>query len=82
MIYFFNSLYRVVLNVCVCCALQAGTQGVCKTLYALTEDEKADRILLTKTRDLNNCREKIVKDLGLAYTEQCEECQKVNLCSL
>ena len=64
--------------VCVCSALQAGTQGMCKTLYAITEDEKAERILLTKTRDLNNCQEKIVKDLGLAYTEKCTECQKVN----
>ncbi|CAL8393719.1 unnamed protein product [Boreogadus saida] len=55
---------------------EAGAQGVCNTLYAITEDEKADRILLTKTRDLNNCQEKIVKDLGLAYTEKCIECQK------
>ena len=71
------NLYRVFLNERVRCALQAGAQGVCNTLYAITEDEKADRILLTKTRDLNNCQEKIVKDLGLAYTEKCIECQKV-----
>ncbi|XP_060889620.1 vitellogenin-1-like [Labrus mixtus] len=55
---------------------EAGAQGVCKTLYAITEDEKADRILLTKTRDLNHCQEKIVKDLGLAYTEKCSKCQQ------
>ncbi|XP_045904896.1 LOW QUALITY PROTEIN: vitellogenin-like [Micropterus dolomieu] len=55
---------------------EAGAQGVCKTFYALTEDEKADRILLTKTRDLNNCQERIMKDIGTAYTEKCAKCQQ------
>uniref|UniRef100_A0A4W6F771 Uncharacterized protein n=1 Tax=Lates calcarifer TaxID=8187 RepID=A0A4W6F771_LATCA len=55
---------------------EAGAQGVCKTLYAITEDEKAERILLTKTRDLNHCQEKIMKDMGLAYTEKCVKCQQ------
>ncbi|XP_035508778.1 vitellogenin-like [Morone saxatilis] len=55
---------------------EAGAQGVCKTLYAITEDDKAERILLTKTRDLNHCQEKIIKDLGLAYTEKCAKCQQ------
>ncbi|XP_068616270.1 vitellogenin-1-like [Brachionichthys hirsutus] len=55
---------------------EAGAQGVCKTLYAITEDEKAERILLTKTRDLNSCSEKIIKDMGLAYTEKCDKCQQ------
>nr|BAE43870.1 vitellogenin [Pagrus major] len=55
---------------------EAGAQGVCKTLYAIAEDEKAERILLTKTRDLNHCQEKIMKDLGLAYTEKCAKCQQ------
>ncbi|XP_068174544.1 vitellogenin-1-like [Antennarius striatus] len=55
---------------------EAGAQGVCKTLYAISEDEKAERILLTKTRDLNNCQEKIIKDLGLAYMVKCDNCQQ------
>ncbi|KAM4629838.1 vitellogenin-like [Polymixia lowei] len=55
---------------------EAGAQGVCKTLYAITEDERAERIILTKTRDLNHCQERIIKDIGLAYTEKCEECQR------
>ncbi|KAM8887734.1 vitellogenin-like [Synchiropus picturatus] len=57
---------------------EAGAQGVCKTLYAITEDEKAERILLTKTRDLDHCQERIVKDLGLAYTQTCAKCQQVS----
>nr|XP_043900018.1 vitellogenin-like [Solea senegalensis] len=55
---------------------EAGAQGVCRTLYAITEDEKAERILLTKTRDLNHCQERIMKDIGLAYTEKCTKCQQ------
>ncbi len=50
---------------------------MCKTLYAITEDEKADRILLTKTRDLNHCQEKVMKDMGLAYTEKFAKGQQV-----
>ncbi|XP_072245544.1 vitellogenin-1-like [Leuresthes tenuis] len=53
-----------------------GTQGVCKTLYSISEDIKAERILLTKTRDMNHCQERIIKDIGLAYTEKCDKCQK------
>ncbi|XP_067452954.1 vitellogenin-1-like [Thunnus thynnus] len=55
---------------------EAGAQGVCKTLYAITEDDKAERILMTKTRDLNHCQEKVMKDMGLAYTQSCPKCQQ------
>uniref|UniRef100_A0A3Q1JK95 Vitellogenin domain-containing protein n=1 Tax=Anabas testudineus TaxID=64144 RepID=A0A3Q1JK95_ANATE len=55
---------------------EAGAQGVCKTIYAITEDEKAERILLTKTRNLNHCQEKIMRDIGTAYFEKCAKCQQ------
>ncbi|XP_018528704.1 vitellogenin-2 [Lates calcarifer] len=54
---------------------EPGAQGVCKTHYVISEDAKADRILLTKTKDLNHCQERIIKDIGLAYTERCVECE-------
>ncbi|KAM7387896.1 hypothetical protein PAMP_024107 [Pampus punctatissimus] len=54
---------------------EAGAQGVCKTHYVISEDAKADRIHLTKTKDLNHCQERIMKDIGLAYTEKCAECE-------
>uniref|UniRef100_A0A8D0AWA1 Phosvitin n=1 Tax=Sander lucioperca TaxID=283035 RepID=A0A8D0AWA1_SANLU len=54
---------------------ELGVQGVCKTHYIISEDAKADRILLTKTKDLNHCQERIIKDIGLAYTERCAECE-------
>ncbi|XP_034529933.1 vitellogenin 2 [Notolabrus celidotus] len=54
---------------------EPGTQGVCKTHYIISEDAKADRIMLTKTKDLSQCQERIIKDIGLAYTETCVECE-------
>ncbi|XP_047442875.1 vitellogenin-2-like [Mugil cephalus] len=53
---------------------EPGAQGVCKTHYAISEDAKADRIVLTKTKDLNHCQERIIKDIGMAYTQTCFEC--------
>uniref|UniRef100_A0A8C6WFG5 Vitellinogen beta-sheet shell domain-containing protein n=1 Tax=Neogobius melanostomus TaxID=47308 RepID=A0A8C6WFG5_9GOBI len=41
-----------------------GAQGVCKTQYAITEEE-AERYRLTKSRDLNHCQERVMRDIGL-----------------
>ncbi|XP_076134159.1 vitellogenin-like [Alosa pseudoharengus] len=54
---------------------EAGAQGVCKTHYVISEDVKAERILVTKSKDLTNCQDRVIKDLGLAYLETCAECQ-------
>ncbi|XP_063057813.1 vitellogenin-like [Engraulis encrasicolus] len=54
---------------------EAGAQGVCKTHYLINEDVKAQHIIVTKSKDLTNCQERIIKDLGLAYLETCPECQ-------
>nr|SOX60631.1 vitellogenin Ab [Solea senegalensis] len=54
---------------------EPGVQGVCKTHYVISEDAKAERIHLTKTKDLNHCQERLIKDIGLAYTEKCVECE-------
>lgn len=55
---------------------------MCQTHYIISEDTKADRIILTKTKDLNHCHERIIKDIGLAYTERCIECEAVSAISL
>uniref|UniRef100_A0A3P8VY26 Vitellogenin-2-like n=1 Tax=Cynoglossus semilaevis TaxID=244447 RepID=A0A3P8VY26_CYNSE len=55
---------------------EPGTQGVCKTHYVISEDTKAERIHLSKTKDLNHCQERIIKDIGLAYVERCPECER------
>ncbi|XP_016377397.1 vitellogenin-like [Sinocyclocheilus rhinocerous] len=53
---------------------EAGVQGVCRTHYVINEDPKANHIIVTKSKDLSHCQEKIIKDIGLAYTEKCAEC--------
>nr|WPD49410.1 vitellogenin [Sinibrama taeniatus] len=53
---------------------EAGAQGVCRTHYVISEDTKANHIIVTKSKDLSHCQERIMKDIGLAYTEKCAEC--------
>ncbi|XP_051980425.1 vitellogenin-like isoform X2 [Xyrauchen texanus] len=55
---------------------EAGVQGVCRTHYVINEDSKANQIIVTKSKDLSHCKERIMKDIGLAYTEKCVECTK------
>ncbi|XP_066503607.1 vitellogenin-like isoform X2 [Hoplias malabaricus] len=55
---------------------EAGPHGVCKTHYTIREDEKTRQITVTKSKDLNNCHERVIKDIGLAYAETCAECQE------
>ncbi|XP_051977952.1 vitellogenin-like [Xyrauchen texanus] len=55
---------------------EAGVQGVCRTHYVINEDPKANHIIVTKSKDLSHCKERIMKDIGLTYTEKCVECTK------
>ncbi|XP_026053862.1 vitellogenin-like [Carassius auratus] len=55
---------------------EAGAQGVCRTHYVISEDPKANHITVTKSKDLSHCQERIMKDVGLAYTERCHGCTK------
>nr|AIR92104.1 vitellogenin [Petroleuciscus esfahani] len=55
---------------------EAGVQGVCRTHYVISEDPKANHVIVTKSKDLSHCQERIMKDVGLAYTERCAECTK------
>uniref|UniRef100_A0A8C1YY76 Vitellogenin 2 n=1 Tax=Cyprinus carpio TaxID=7962 RepID=A0A8C1YY76_CYPCA len=55
---------------------EAGAQGVCRTHYVINEDPKSNHITVTKSKDLSHCQERIMKDIGLAYTERCAECTK------
>ncbi|XP_073718322.1 vitellogenin [Misgurnus anguillicaudatus] len=55
---------------------EAGAQGVCRTHYVINEDQKANHIIVTKSKDLSHCQDRIMKDIGLAYTERCSECTR------
>uniref|UniRef100_A0AAV2L2M7 Phosvitin n=1 Tax=Knipowitschia caucasica TaxID=637954 RepID=A0AAV2L2M7_KNICA len=54
---------------------EEGAQGVCKTHYAIIEREPGS-IHVVKSRDLNQCQERVRRDIGLAYTRTCHHCQK------
>ncbi|NWU85272.1 VIT2 protein, partial [Onychorhynchus coronatus] len=51
--------------------LFAGIGGVCHTRYIIQEDRKNSRVSVTKTVDQNNCQEKVVKSVGMAYIYPC-----------
>ncbi|XP_050959598.1 vitellogenin [Labeo rohita] len=53
-----------------------GVQGICETQYLISEDEGNNRTTIIKSRDLTLCHDRIMKDVGLTYTETCTECQK------
>ncbi|KAJ1171297.1 hypothetical protein NDU88_003160 [Pleurodeles waltl] len=55
---------------------ESGVTGVCHTRYIIQEDKRTDRIIVVKSRDLNNCQEKVEKNIGMAYVEKCSSCQK------
>ncbi|KAL7866734.1 hypothetical protein AOLI_G00145480 [Acnodon oligacanthus] len=55
---------------------EAGPHGVCKTHYMITENERTHQISVLKSKDLTNCHERVMKDAGLAYAENCAECQE------
>ncbi|XP_073718319.1 vitellogenin [Misgurnus anguillicaudatus] len=55
---------------------EAGAQGVCRTHYVINEDQKTNHIIVTKSKDLSHCHDRIIKDIGLAYTERCSECTR------
>ncbi|XP_067252451.1 vitellogenin [Chanodichthys erythropterus] len=53
-----------------------GVQGICETQYLISEDEENNHTIITKSRDLTLCQERIMKDVGLTYIEKCIECQQ------
>uniref|UniRef100_W5LDR7 Vitellogenin domain-containing protein n=1 Tax=Astyanax mexicanus TaxID=7994 RepID=W5LDR7_ASTMX len=61
---------------------EAGTHGVCKAHYMISEDAKTNQIIVRKSKDLTHCHERVIKDIGLAYAEKCAECQQVRSKSL
>ncbi|NXS43061.1 VIT2 protein, partial [Balaeniceps rex] len=50
---------------------EAGIGGVCHTRYIIQEDRKNGRASVTKTVDQNNCQEKVMKSVGMAYIYPC-----------
>ncbi|KYO36780.1 vitellogenin-1 precursor [Alligator mississippiensis] len=46
---------------------EAGIEGICHTRYVIQEDRKNNRVSITKTKDLSNCQDKVMKNIGMSY---------------
>uniref|UniRef100_A0A8C4V8G6 Phosvitin n=1 Tax=Falco tinnunculus TaxID=100819 RepID=A0A8C4V8G6_FALTI len=50
---------------------EAGIEGICQTRYIVQDDSKNNRVTVSKSKDLTNCQEKAVKNMGMAYIRPC-----------
>ncbi|NXP05893.1 VIT2 protein, partial [Thinocorus orbignyianus] len=53
---------------------EAGIEGICQTRYIIQDDSKNNRATISKSKDLTNCQEKAVKNMGMAYIRPCPTC--------
>ncbi|TRZ24564.1 hypothetical protein HGM15179_002511 [Zosterops borbonicus] len=53
---------------------EAGIEGICHTRYVIQDDSKNNRATISKSKDLTNCQDKAVKNLGMAYIRPCPTC--------
>ncbi|NWV22737.1 VIT2 protein, partial [Origma solitaria] len=53
---------------------EAGIEGICQTRYVIQDDSKNNRATISKSKDLMECQEKAVKNLGMAYIRPCPTC--------
>uniref|UniRef100_M3XL36 Vitellogenin 5 n=1 Tax=Latimeria chalumnae TaxID=7897 RepID=M3XL36_LATCH len=48
---------------------EAGLGGICQTNYVIQEDKRTNQITVSKSRDLDNCHEKKMKNIGMSYLQ-------------
>ncbi|NXW71055.1 VIT2 protein, partial [Hirundo rustica] len=53
---------------------EAGIEGICQTRYVIQDDSKNNRATISKSKDLTDCQDKAVKNLGMAYVRPCPTC--------
>ncbi|NXM74798.1 VIT2 protein, partial [Serilophus lunatus] len=53
---------------------EAGIEGICQTKYVIQDDSKNNRATISKSKDLTNCQDKAVKNMGMAYIRPCPTC--------
>ncbi|KAJ7400091.1 hypothetical protein BTVI_108389 [Pitangus sulphuratus] len=53
---------------------EAGIEGICQTRYIIQDDSKSNWATISKSKDLMNCQEKAVKNMGMAYIRPCPTC--------
>ncbi|NXM20525.1 VIT2 protein, partial [Ploceus nigricollis] len=53
---------------------EAGIEGICQTRYVIQDDSKNSRATVSKSKDLTDCQDKAVQNLGMAYVRPCPTC--------
>lgn len=75
-------LFQVESSLCLNQYSQAGIEGICQTRYVIQDDSKNNRATISKSKDLTNCQEKAVKNMGMAYIRPCPTCPLVRAARL
>lgn len=58
---------------------QAGIEGICQTRYVIQDYGKNKRATISKSKDLTDCQEQAVKNVGMAYIRPCPTCPLVRV---
>ncbi|XP_059334334.1 vitellogenin-2-like [Ammospiza nelsoni] len=53
---------------------EAGIEGICQTRYVIQDDSTNKRATVSKSKDLTDCQDKAVRNLGMAYVRPCPTC--------
>ncbi|NXL46209.1 VIT2 protein, partial [Podilymbus podiceps] len=53
---------------------EAGIEGICQTRYIIQDDSKNNRATISKSKNLMDCQDKAVKNMGMAYIRPCPTC--------
>ncbi|NXW94122.1 VIT2 protein, partial [Alopecoenas beccarii] len=53
---------------------ETGIEGICQTRYVIQDDGKNNRATISKSKDLMDCQERAVKNVGMAYIRPCPTC--------
>ncbi|NXY48555.1 VIT2 protein, partial [Ceuthmochares aereus] len=53
---------------------EAGIEGTCQTRYVIQDDSKNSRATISKSKDLTDCQDKAVMNMGMSYIRPCPTC--------
>ncbi|XP_048353805.1 vitellogenin-1-like [Sphaerodactylus townsendi] len=56
--------------------LEDGIEGHCNTTYIIPDSEAANRMLVMKSKNLNDCPIRVEKAVGTTYATPCAECKE------
>ncbi|KAG2461597.1 VIT protein, partial [Polypterus senegalus] len=54
-----------------------GIAGTCHSSYVVQDVKRSNKIVVTKSKDLNNCDEKVIKNIGTRFMQHCRICDQI-----